>query len=446
MTRDEFDKAKKVHFIGIGGIGISAVARMMLLQGKDVSGSDRSRSEITDEVVRLGARFFTGHSETNLPDDADLVVYTIAVTPDNPELSKAVRLGIPTLTYPETLSFISSGKKTIAVSGTHGKTTTTAMIAKILSDAKLDPTVIVGSLIRGGGGAKGATNFIGGKGEYFVVEACEYRRSFLNINPTVAVITNIDNDHLDYYKDISEIERAFAEFAAKLPKDGLLVVDKNDPRLSGPVAAASCRVSDYSAFMEDARKLDLKVPGEHNRKNAAAALAVADHIGVPKGVSAAALEDFRGAWRRFEYKGKGKGGALVYDDYGHHPTEIKATILGAREMYEGRPITAVFQPHLYSRTRALLDDFGAAFGGADKVIVLPIYAAREPKDPAINSQMLVEKIKNNGIDAEYAADLREAADMAERSARHGVIITIGAGDIHDLSAMLVSDTGEISIG
>ena len=438
MKNVDLDKIKKVHFVGIGGIGVSAIARMMLLEKKIVSGSDVSDSAIVDELKKLGAEIFIGHNTDNVADDVDLLVYTPAVTTDNPELKKATEWGIPTLSYPEMLGLISKDKYTIAVSGAHGKTTTTAMIGKILIDGGLDPTVIVGSLLKDSNGR--GSNFVAGKSEYFVVEACEYKKSFLNLNPKIIVITNIDNDHLDYYGNLENIKKAFGEFVSKLPEDGYLVCDPNDENLKEIIKNVKCEIIDYAKINNN---FNLKIPGGHNIKNGKAAIAVAEILGVDKNMAAKSLNNFSGTWRRFEFKGETKNGVLVYDDYGHHPTEIKATLKGARELY-GPPagvkkIWCVFQPHLYSRTKRHLAEFGKSFKDADLVLLSPIYAAREKNDSSINSEMLAEEIKKNNQTALYFESFSEIENYIIANAdKDSVIITIGAGDIYKVSDNLIA--------
>lgn len=424
----DFSRIKTAHFIGIGGIGISAIARMFLLESpstllgvkKKVNGSDSTESEVTGELRKLGARIFIGQRTENIPVDCDLVIYTIAVTPDNPELAEAKKHGIPMLSYPEALGIISKEKYTIAITGTHGKTTTTAMVAKILIDAGLDPTVIVGSFLLDAKG--GRTNFIAGKSKYLVVEGCEYRRSFLNLSPKILVITNIDADHLDYYKDLNDIKSAFAKLAGKLPIDGVLI----DGKKYGSVVLPD----DFT----------LRVPGKHNLENAKAALAVAQALGISPSIALGALKNFSGTWRRFEYRGKAKNGTLVYDDYGHHPHEIEATLQGAREVFPTQKIVVVFQPHLYSRTKDHFAAFGRCFARADVVILLPIYPARE-KDPGdINSRMVVDEIEKNGKDAHIAETFTEAAALAEKLSSVGdLILTIGAGETNKVADLLIRE-------
>ena len=447
MKNVDLNKIKRVHFVGIGGIGVSAIARMMLLENKKVSGSDVNSSAIIDELRKLGAKIFSGHSADNVADDVDLLVYTPAVTSDNPELKRAAELNIPMLSYPEMLGVVSKDKYTIAISGAHGKTTTTAMIAKILIDAGLDPTVIVGSLLKDNNppaleaSARRGSNFVAGKSEYFLVEACEYKKSFLNLNPKIIVITNIDNDHLDYYGNLENIKKAFGEFAAKLPEDGYLICDSNDENLKEIVERVKCGIIDYAKVSNN---FNLKIPGGHNIKNAQAAMAVAEILKVDKNKAAESLNKFSGTWRRFEFKGETKNGVLVYDDYGHHPTEIRATLKGARELYGppagGNKIIAVFQPHLYSRTKLLLDYFGKSFGDADEIILADIYAAREPKDESINSKMLAEEITKNGGKARYMESFEKIIDFLAENAKKGdVVITIGAGDIFKIGENLLKN-------
>src|SRR3989344_4319866 len=429
----------KVHLVGIGGIGVSALARMFLGEGPPaggVSGSDRDPSPITEELARLGVKIFFGHRAENLPPDADLVIYTIAVPPDNPELLAAKRLGIKTLSYPEALGEISARKFTIAVAGTHGKTTTTAMLSKIFIDAGLDPTVIVGSIL-----PTQKSNFIFGRSKYFIVEACEYRRSFLNLSPRILVITNIDNDHLDYYGDLDGVVKAFREFAEKLTADDFLVCNASDKNIKQILPNLRCEIVDYAEVSKNlVSKLSLKIPGKHNVENAKAVLAVSNILGINGDIAVSALNDFSGTWRRFEYKGKTASGAFVYDDYGHHPTEIKATLQGAREMFKENKIIVVFQPHLYSRTKILLDDFAKSFYLANEVILAPIYAARETSDPMISSEILAKEIsKNNAITrVKSMNNFREIeAYLLSELKKDDVLITMGAGEANKISDKLV---------
>lgn len=433
MKNIDLSKIKKAHFVGIGGIGVSAIARMMIGEGKIVSGSDSSESLVTKELEKIGAKVFIGHNANNVADDVDLIVYTPAVDEENPEIKKAKELNVPTLSYPEILGLISKNKYTIAVSGAHGKTTTTAMLGKILIDAQKDPTIIVGSLLK-----DRKSNFVAGKSDYFVVEACEYKKSFLNLEPKIIVITNIDNDHLDYYGNLDNIKKAFAEFVLKLPEDGYLVCDPNDENLKEVIKSSKGKIIDYTKIMAN---FNLKIPGEHNIKNAQAAMAVARILNTNEEEALASLNDFSGAWRRFEHKGETKNGVLVYDDYGHHPTEIKTTLKGAREFFGDKKIFCVFQPHLYSRTKNHLVDFGASFDDADVVIVAPIYAAREKDDGRINSQILTEEIKKNKKNDVYRIDDFTEIEkyLLAKTDNNSVIVTMGAGDIYKIANSLIKN-------
>lgn len=430
MNQNILKESKKIHFVGIGGIGVSAIARMMLLEGKLVNGSDRSLTDITNSLEALGAKIYAGHDENNLDNDTDLVIFTPAISGLNPEINKAKELGITAISYPEALGLVSGEKFTIAVSGTHGKTTTTAMIGKILIDAELEPTIIVGSLPKDFG-----SNFTGGNGKYLVCEACEYKRSFLNINPKIVVITNIDSDHLDYYKDLDDIKSAFSEFALRAGEDGSILINGQDKNSSEVVAGLKNKAIDFSTVDAD---FTLKVIGEHNKNNAKAALTVARSLGVSDAVALKSLSGFSGTWRRFEYKGKSKNDALVYDDYAHHPTEIKASLKGAREHFKNSKIFCVFQPHLYSRTKLLADEFAGSFDDADFVIMPDIYAAREKDDESINSRMIIKKINESSKNAFYIKSFDDINNFLSLAARENdVIITMGAGDVYKIADSLL---------
>ena len=423
MNKTFLDTIKKAHFIGIGGIGVSAVARMMLLRSARVTGSDRLTSNITELLQGLGAHIFTEHKQENLPKDADIVVYSPAVPETNPELARARELGIPAYSYPEMLGKISKGMRTIAVAGTHGKTTTTGMIASVLIDAKKSPTVIVGSLLKSG------SNFIAGTSNLFVVEACEYKRSFLHLSPEILVITNIDNDHLDYYKDIDDIISAFHTLAMKVPVHGVIVADTNHEHIKKALHGVSARIMDYCE-MEARSEITLAIPGEHNVRNACSALAVAQILDISLEGALISLAHFQGTWRRQERKGKTTSGVIVYDDYAHHPTEIRATLQGFRAKYPESRIRVVFQPHLYSRTRLLMNDFAESFTDADEVIVAPIYAAREEPEEGITSEKLVEALSLQHNNARYGGDFSTIVSYLRETSKNGdMILTMGAGDI-----------------
>ena len=428
-------EAKTVHFSGIGGIGISAIARMLLSEGKAVSGSDREGTVVTDELERLGASIsLGGQKRGNIPPGCDLLVYTNALGTDNPELAEARERNIPMLSYPQALNEISREKYTIAIAGTHGKTTVTAMTAQILLDAKLDPTVIVGSLMKSIG-----SNFVAGKGEYFIVEADEYRRSFLNLEPKILAINNLDLDHLDYFKDLADIQSAFRELAEKIPADGFLVCDKSDPNILPVITGLRCCVLNYPDA--DISALRMKVHGGHNRKNAQVAATIAFALRISPEAVRQSLSGFEGTWRRFEYKGETETGALVYDDYAHNPQKVRAALQGAREEFPGKRIVVVFQPHLYSRTKTLFDDFKRSFKGADELILAPIFAAREENDPTISSELLAAAIAAEGVRASSLPDFDSIRKTLEGILKSGdVLITMGAGDVYKIGEELTRKT------
>lgn len=404
----DLSKIKKVFFIGIGGIGVSAIARMMLLGGKDVSGSDMAENELTSELKRLGVKITIGQSFELIPTDTDLIVYTIAIPHYDLKLFNQIKdSGIFYRSYPEMLGLVTADKYTIAIAGTHGKTTTTAMIAKILIDARLDPTVVVGSLLK-----DYKSNLVAGKSKYFVVEACEYKRSFLSIKPKLAVITNIEEDHLDYYKDLDDIKNAFSQFASQ----------------------SENVISDYSKYLE--KIPTLSIPGIHNRQNAAAAFAAADFLNIPEEIIKKSLSEFSGTWRRLEKRGETKEGTIIYDDYAHHPTEIKASLQALRELYpHPKKITILFQPHLYSRTKALFDDFSKSFKGADNVLLLPIYFARENPDPNVSSEKLAQAITLAGDNARAFSSFEDAENFVSRLnlGPQDVFVTMGAGEAYKVA-------------
>jgi len=431
MNIQDYKKFNKIYFIGIGGIGISAIARMLILEGKEVIGSDISMSEVTDELIKAGARIEKGQSLELIPKDADLIIYTAAIEVADPELLMGIKnLSIPSLSYSQALGIYSKNKKTIAISGTHGKTTTTAMLAKVLLDAKTEPNVIVGSLL-----TETKTNYVAGKGEYLVVEADEYRRSFLSLHPYILLINNIDADHLDYYKDLADVQSAFRELALRVPKDGAVVCNLKNKNVVPVVQGIDVPIYDYSEV--SVSDLKLPFPGEHNRDNARATLCIVKILGIDEVVAKKALEDFRGTWRRFEYKGKTVNGTLVYDDYAHNSQKVQAVIQGAREMYPDKKIIIAFQPHLFSRTKSFLNEFAEALSGADEVVLLPIYPAREAFDSTISSAMIAEKITSAGK-TKVVKDASEAEEYLRNNSKDGdVILVVGAGDIYKIANNLI---------
>ena len=418
--------AQKAYFIGIGGIGMSALAQLMADGGTAVSGSDREASPTTDLLAKKGIAVVIGQRTENVPEDADLVVYTEAAWEDNVERMRAKELGLPQMSYFAALGEAAKGKRLIAVAGTHGKTTTTAMTAKILEAAGAAPSAVVGSIVRDFG-----SNYLAGAGEWLVVEACEYKRDFLTLYPEIAVVTNIEWDHTDFYKDLGEVQSAFKEFMSRAK---VVVTDASSPNIAPLLEGLSAAIVDYAK--EPAYALSL--PGEFNRMNARAAAAAARSAvpGLAEDVVASALAGFEGTWRRFEYKGKTRKGADVYDDYAHHPTAVAATLAELRARAKGKLYVA-FHPHLYSRTKDLLDGFATAFEGADGVFIAPIYAAREIDNGSISSAMLAERIAATGVPAE-AKSFDEIRDAFEAYAGEGdVVATMGAGDIYKVADALV---------
>lgn len=447
MAGDNIKGSKRVHFIGIGGIGVSAIARMMLAEGKKISGSDFTDSELIEVLRKLGAQITIGQEISSIPKDNDLIVYSTAIeVADKDFYKKLKKLKIPSISYAEALSEISKDKFTIAISGTHGKTTTTGMIAKILMDAGLDPSVIIGSILK-----ETNSNFVSGKskpvrmangdilpGGYLVVEVDEYQRKFLSVFPQILVINNIDADHLDYFKDLSDIQGAFSEFAGRVPKDGFIVTDFENENIAPVARAARAIMIDYNSIPIEGLKL--KFPGEHNRQNARAALAVASALGIDLKKAISSLNEFSGTWRRFEYLGKTKKGALVYDDYAHNPQKVRALLAGAREFYPKEKIIAVFQPHLYSRTKTLLPDFVESFDDADVIILAPIFPAREAPDSTISSEILADLIRKNypNKNIKHIGTFEKIEDFLNKEGkRDDVILTIGAGDIYKVAEAIV---------
>jgi UDP-N-acetylmuramate--alanine ligase len=441
MSENILRQAKNIHFIGIGGIGISAIARMLLLEGKIITGSDRDETKVTKELRKAGAKVTIGQKAENIPTECDLIIYTVAIPETDPEFMEAKKIGIKMLTYPQTLNIISKEKYTIAVSGTHGKTTGTAMVAKVMIDAGLDPTVIVGSLI-------GDTNFIMGQSKYLVVEADEYKKSFHNLEPSILVINNLDLDHLDFYKDLADIQDSFLHLAKKLPADGFLICNKKLPNLQLVINNVECKIVDYSGLE---MKEKLLVPGEHNRENAKTALGVAVALGIDLEKAKQSLAKFSGTWRRFEFKGKAKSGALIYDDYAHNPQKVRAALRGAREMFPDKRIIVAFQPHLFSRTKLLLNEFATSFSDADEILLAPIFPAREVFDPTISSEILAERISASSslVKEELHSDdkvvvlsFKNFSDienyLKSTLGPNDVLITMGAGEQYKIGESLLT--------
>ena len=418
-------KFHSAYFVGIGGIGMSALAQYLKDQGVSVAGSDREISPVTELLESKRITVIIGQKAEQISKDVEMVIYSDAVPLENPERVRARELGIPECSYFEMLGKISAGKRTIAVSGTHGKTTTTGMLACILRDAGASPTAIIGSIVK-----DFSSNYLRGTSDLFVVEACEYRDHLLELTPQVLVITNLEWDHTDYFPSLAALQETFRKAIARVPKDGAIVTNPNDANIAPLLEGTKVRIIDYTEEVS----YDLRLPGDFNIMNARAAAAAARIIlpGISDAIIAESLATFQGTWRRFEYKGKTKSGADVYDDYAHHPTAVKATLEALRAKVKGRIIVA-FHPHLYSRTRDLLEEFSTAFSAADKVLIAPIYAAREKDDGSISSEILAERIRATGTDA-TALDSFEIIEDALGEARGGdTIMTMGAGDIYKVA-------------
>lgn len=429
--------AKKVYLIGIGGIGISSLARMLLHNGVEVHGVNDSESpETLNELRNMGVKIdlydLDNHDSLPvMPSDIDFFIYSVAWEDRGPKILEAARsTGKPVLNYFEALGELSRTYKTIAISGTHGKTTTTAMLAYVLKETGVNPTAVVGSLVDFGDGKR--TNYLPGGDEYLVVEACEYKRHFQYFKPHIFVITNIELDHVDYYQDLSDVQDAFKTVVGN---SHMIVCNAEDKNVSEVIKNAQAKVIDVAAYRKSVP--ELKLLGEHNKENAALVLAVADILKVQANQAQEALKSFGGTWRRLEHKGETKDNLHVYDDYAHHPTEIKASIKAVRDKYKDSEIIAIFEPHMYSRTKALLSDFGAAFSDADKVIVAPIYAAREPSDGVTNAEMLAHEIGKHHKSVSWTKTLKEIPNFLSNVKKGSVLLFMGAGDIYKIADLVI---------
>lgn len=445
-------KFNYIHFIGIGGISMSALAEIMIDEGVNVSGSDKNSSHITKKLESLGAKIYIGHESKNITNNIDLVVYTSAISNDNPELLKAQELNLNIMGRAEFLGLIMKNyKNAICVSGTHGKTTTTGMLSSILIKTDIDPTIFLGGEMDSLGG-----NLLKGSYDLLLTEACEYKRNFLKFNPTMEIILNIEEDHLDYYKDLKDIECAFIEYAEKIPETGHLIVNEKYKELfkhlnCNVITFGLCKEADYYpenitlfpmpsyTLMHLGKKItdiNLKVMGEHNILNSLAAAAACLSLRIDSNTVKNGLYDFKGAHRRYEFRGKYNGAAVI-DDYAHHPSEIKATLKTARSSTKGKVIV-VFQPHTYTRTKKLLNKFAEALTHSDETIILDIYPAREKDTGEVHSKDIIAKMKSFNKNGRYANSFQEAADIVRSIACEGdTIITIGAGNVNEVAEMLI---------
>ena len=449
MYNINFKQPQHVHFIGIGGISMSGLAEILLKEEFTISGSDNKPSVLTEHLISMGATINYPQKADNITDNIDVVVYTAAIHDDNPELMEVRRKNLPTLTRAQLLGQLMKNYKTpIAISGTHGKTTTTSMLTHILLEAEKDPTISVGGILKAIGG-----NIRVGSSDVFVTEACEYTNSFLDFLPKISIILNVEEDHMDFFKDIDDIRLSFHKFAALLPEDGVLVINKNIENIEAITDGLSCQVitysetqnADYSAsnitfdewgnasfdllkYGEHAGRIALSVAGNHNVSNALSTIAVADMLDIPLGTIQKGIRTFTGTDRRFEYKGQ-LGGITIIDDYAHHPTEITATLTAAANFPHKR-LWCIFQPHTYTRTKAFLKEFAQSLSAADKIILAPIYAARETDTLGISSLTLKEEIEKLGKECLHFDTFDEIENFLLQNSINGdLLITMGAGDI-----------------
>ena len=457
MFQINFHKPIHIHFIGIGGISMSGLAEILLKENFRISGSDTKRSALTTHLESLGCTVQYGQCAENITDDIDAVVYTAAIHPDNPEFAACKAKGIPMLSRAELLGqLMHNYKVSIAISGTHGKTTTTSMLSEILMLADTDPTVSVGGILKSING-----NIRVGGPEMFVTEACEYTNSFLNFYPTDSIILNIEEDHLDFFKDIHDIRRSFHQFASQTADGGSVIINADIPDYEEITADINASVITFGLEHEamytatdisfdgfghpsftvvkngtPGIQCALKVPGIHNVSNALAVIALCDRLSIPAETIRKGLLAFEGTDRRFEYKGTFQG-VTVIDDYAHHPTEIAATLTAARN-YPHRTIWCVFQPHTYTRTKALLPEFARALKLADKVVLADIYAARETDTLGISSRTLQEALQKEGAEAYYFPSFEQIENFLKKNCVHGdLLITMGAGDVVNIGENLV---------
>ena len=464
MSHGSIQEAKKlfstyriIHFVGIGGIGMSGIAEVLHNLGYEVTGSDIKESETTNRLRNLGIKIFIGHNRENI-DHAHVVVISSAVSPDNPEVLEAKQRAIPVIPRAEMLAELGRLKYGILVAGAHGKTTTTSLIATILGEGGLDPTVIIGGKLKSMG-----SNARLGQGDYIVAEADESDGSFLKLNPTIAVITNIDREHMDYFSDMESLRQAFLSFINKIPFYGIAVVCMENEYLkeiipliqrkyltyglsedadiyARNIKHSGIRISFEAVYKEKSLGMfTLPVPGKHNVLNSLSAIAVAMELQIPVDVIAKALGNFSGIQRRFEFKGEA-GDIKVFDDYGHHPSEIMATLKAARECFNGNRVVVLFQPHRYTRTRDLIDEFAMSFGSADKLFLMDIYPAGEKPIEGISSDVLAARIRDTGFEnLTYIPDKKEMMEMvASELKQGGVLITLGAGDVYKMGEEILN--------
>ena len=453
-------KKYHIHFVGVGGIGLSGIAELLLNLGYSVSGSDLKASDLTQRLQALGGKVFIGHRPEQV-GKADVVVVSSAVSADNPEVTAAQQTAVPVIPRAEMLAELMRLKYSIAVAGAHGKTTTTSIIAAVLDAGGLDPTVVIGGKLKSIG-----TNARLGEGDFIVAEADESDGSFLKMSPAIAVVTNIDREHLDYYRDLQDIQNAFMQFIDRVPFYGLAVVCLDNEPIQNLIPKIQKRHTTYGfssqadlqakniacegmgscfqvqRFDRQLGEIRLNLPGIHNMSNALASIAVGLELDIPFETIKAALENLEGVQRRLEIKGQ-VGEITVVDDYGHHPTEIKTTLQAAKEAWPDKRLVVVFQPHRYTRTRALFDEFTRCFYQSDLLIVLPIYSAGEPRIEGVNSQALCEGIREHGHKQVICSQgMPEVLDtLQEMTAPGDLVLTLGAGDVWTVGEKFISTTG-----
>ncbi len=457
MKNLDFNNKQKIHFIGIGGISMSGLAHILLSRGFPVSGSDSKKSELTDELASLGAEIFIGQSADNISGDISLVVYSAAISEENPELKAAKEAGIRTMVRADFLgALMRNYRHAVCVSGTHGKTTTTSMISQVMVDAATDPTISVGGVLPAIGG-----NVRIGHSDLFITEACEYTNSFLSFFPTMELILNVQADHLDFFKDLDDIRHSFREYTRLLPEDGILIINGEIEDLSYFTDGLKSKIltfglngnfdymaknisynqfacAEYDLYTDGvfAAHVTLKLPGEHNIYNSLAAFAAAEELGISPDKAAASISSFTGVDRRFQFKGEACGVTII-DDYAHHPDEIKATLSAALK-YPHNKLWVVFQPHTYTRTKAFLTDFADALSPADAVILAEIYAARETDTLGISSENIKELLEEKGTESYYFKTFDQIENfLLENCVNGDLLITMGAGDVYIIGEKLL---------
>lgn len=455
----QFKNSDHIYFIGIGGISMSGLAEILANRGHKISGTDIRETPVTKHLQSVGIKINLGHRAENITDDVTHVVFTAAIHDDNPELAAAKAKNLIIMDRAHLLGQIMEDyNSSIAVSGTHGKTTTTSMVAEILLAAEKDPTITVGGILPTIG-----SNLKIGNSPYFVAEACEYFNSFLQLTPSAGVILNIESDHLDFFGTLENIYRSFHSFGKRIPKNGVLIINKEIANLNEITEGLSCTVETFSltqdanwiaqniihhddgkntfdVYYNNDKKatIHLNVPGDHNISNALAAIATASFFGIPAEAWVKGLSHFSGTDRRFQRKGE-KNGVLVIDDYAHHPTEIRATLAAAKKV-KHNTTWCVFQPHTYSRTKFLFEEFGDAFFDADEIIIADIYAARETDDGTISAKQLAERIAKTGKSARYVGNFDEILAYLQSHCQSGdLFLTVGAGDVYKIGEAFLAD-------